>query len=54
MKAKLSPHEKEQLTRKPTENGEAYLAYVQAGNLFAPEDIGKLKQSEELYQRAIN
>src|SRR5213596_2148919 len=31
--AKLSPTEKEQMTRKPTENGEAYLAFVQAHNL---------------------
>jgi TolB-like protein/cytochrome c-type biogenesis protein CcmH/NrfG len=53
LQAKLSPSEKAQLTRKPTENGEAYLAYLQATNLFAPEDITKLKQSEQLYERAI-
>src|ERR1700750_1741195 len=32
LSAKLSPTEKEQMTRKPTENGEAYLAFVQAHN----------------------
>jgi TolB-like protein/Tfp pilus assembly protein PilF len=53
LQAKLSPSEKAQLMRKPTENGEAYLAYLQAINLFVPEDIAKLKQSEQLYERAI-
>ncbi|KAF5408014.1 MAG: hypothetical protein Udaeo2_18530 [Candidatus Udaeobacter sp.] len=39
---------------KPTENGEAYLAFVQAHNLQnAVEDFGKLKQSEQLYARAV-
>jgi len=54
LRAKLSPIEKEQIERKPTGNGEAYLAFVQAHNLQnAVEDIGKLKQSEQLYTRAI-
>ena len=53
LQAKLSPNEKAQLARKPTENGEAYLAYLQAVNLFVPEDLEKLKQSEQLYERAI-
>jgi TolB-like protein/Flp pilus assembly protein TadD len=54
LQAKLSPAEKEQLTRKPTENGEAYLAFVQAHNLQnAFEDMEKLKQAEQLYERAI-
>src|SRR6266403_350139 len=55
LQAKLSPAEKEQLTRKPTENGEAYLAFVQAHNLFVTgyEDIEKLRQAEQLYERAI-
>src|SRR5439155_9234896 len=35
-------------------NGEAYLAFVQAHDLqCAVEDTGKLKQSEQLYARAI-
>ncbi|HYK23214.1 MAG TPA: hypothetical protein VEU75_00965 [Candidatus Acidoferrum sp.] len=54
LRAQLSPNEKAQMERKPTENGEAYLAFVQAHNLSgALEDFEKLKQSEQLYQRAI-
>ena len=54
LQAKLSAGEKSQMTRKPTENGEAYLAFVQAHDLScAYEDVDKLKQSEQLYQRAI-
>ena len=54
LQAKLSPGEKSQMERKPTENGEAYLAFVQARNLScAFEDFDKLKQSEQLYERAI-
>jgi TolB-like protein/Tfp pilus assembly protein PilF len=54
LRAKLSPSEKAQMEHKPTENGEAYLAFVQAHNLScAFEDFEKLKQSEQLYQRAI-
>jgi TolB-like protein/class 3 adenylate cyclase/cytochrome c-type biogenesis protein CcmH/NrfG len=54
LQAKLSPTEKAQMERKPTENGEAYLAFVQAQNLqCAVEDFDKLKQSEQLYERAI-
>jgi TolB-like protein/Tfp pilus assembly protein PilF len=54
LQAKLSPSEKAQIERRPTENGEAYLAFVQAHNLQnAVEDLGKLKQSEQLYARAI-
>jgi TolB-like protein/Tfp pilus assembly protein PilF len=55
LQAKLSPAEKSQMTLKPTENGEAYLAFVQAHDLScAYEDLGKLKQSAQLYQRAID
>src|SRR5881227_1744338 len=55
LQAKLSPSEKSQMTRKPTENGEAYLAFFQAHDLScAFEDSVKLKQSEQLYQRAID
>jgi len=54
LQAKLSPGEKSQMTRKPTENGEAYLAFVQAHDLSCQvEDVEKLKQSAQLYQRAI-
>lgn len=53
LRAKLSPSEKAQMARKPTENGEAYLAFVQARNLFVPEDHEKLRQAEQLYERAL-
>src|SRR2546429_6187889 len=54
LRAKLSPSEKAQIELKPTANGEAYLAFVQAHNLQnALEDFGKLKQSEQLYERAV-
>jgi TolB-like protein len=55
LQAKLSPLEKAQIERRPTENGEAYLAFVQAHNLsHTIESLEKLKQSEQLYQRAID
>jgi TolB-like protein/class 3 adenylate cyclase/Tfp pilus assembly protein PilF len=55
LQAKLSPGEKSQMERKPTENGEAYLAFVQAHDLScAFEDFDKLKQSEQLFKRAID
>ena len=54
LQAKLSPGEKSRVENKPTENGEAYLAFVQAHDLScAMEDLTKLKQSAQLYQRAI-
>ena len=54
LQAKLSPTEKAQMTRKPTENGEAYLAFVQAHNLHTQmEEFDKLKQAEQLYERAL-
>src|SRR3954470_8246918 len=54
LRAKLSPTEKEQMTRKPTENGEAYLAFLQA-HIFQREveELPKLKQAEQLYERAL-
>ncbi|MDQ2824622.1 MAG: hypothetical protein M3R29_04160 [Verrucomicrobiota bacterium] len=54
LQAKLSPSEKEQIARKPTENGEAYLAFVQAHNLnVGLEDYPRLQQGEQMYERAI-
>ena len=54
LQAKLSPSEKMQMTRKPTENGEAYLAFVQAHDLHARmDDFEKLKQAGQLYERAL-
>ena len=54
LQARLSPAERSQVTRKPTENGEAYLAFVEANNLASSmEDFERLKQSEQLYERAV-
>lgn len=54
LQAQLSPSEQEQMTRKPTENGEAYLAFVEAHNLQAAlENRAKLNQAVQLYERAI-
>jgi TolB-like protein/Tfp pilus assembly protein PilF len=55
LRAKLSPSEKARIERKPTQNDAAYLAWVQAHNLFVAsvEDPAKLKQSEQLYAHAI-
>lgn len=55
LQAKLSPAEKENMQRKPTENGEAYLAFVRAHDLHTSsyEDMDKLKEAEKLYARAI-
>ena len=53
LQAKLSPMEKAQLENKPTQNNDAYLALIQARNLFSAEDFEKLKQAEELYDRAL-
>src|SRR5215472_8349797 len=48
LQAKLSPAEKSQMAQRPTENSEAYLAFVQAHDLScAVEDLAKLKQSEQ-------
>ncbi len=53
LQAKLSPSEKAQFEHKPTENGEAYLAFVQAHDLSCTfEDFEKLKQGEQLFERA--
>ncbi|HEX8490883.1 MAG TPA: hypothetical protein VF626_07695, partial [Chthoniobacterales bacterium] len=55
LQAKLSPSEKAQMSRKPTENGEAYLAFVQAHTLHRHlDDNEKLLQAEQLYERALH
>jgi TolB-like protein/Tfp pilus assembly protein PilF len=55
LQAKLSPVERSQIQHKPTENSDAYLAFVEAHNLFygGVEEPAKLKQAEQLYSRAI-
>ena len=56
LQAKLSPTEKAQIESKPTQNSEAYLAFVHAHDLWSSsyEDTEKLKQGEQMYQRAID
>src|SRR5216117_4556594 len=55
LQAKLSPIEKAQIERRPTENGEAYLAFVEAHELFYRPD-GTLRanteKAEQLFERA--
>ncbi len=54
LQAQLSPSEKAQIMQRPTENGEAYLAFVEAHNLNAAlEDREKLKKAQQLYERAV-
>jgi len=55
LQAKLSPAEKSQMERKPTENNEAYMAFMQGHDLAgARENSEKLKQAEQAYQHAID
>jgi TolB-like protein/Flp pilus assembly protein TadD len=54
LRAQLSPSEQQRMTRRPTENGEAYLAFVEAHNLnVSLDDREKLQQAQQLYERAI-
>ena len=55
LQAKLSPTEKAQMETKPTQNADAYLAYMQAHDFFNRPDkwAADLKKAEELFQRAI-
>ena len=54
LRAQLSPEERVQMSRKPTENGEAYLAFFEAQNLHSQvQDHQKLLQAERLYERAL-
>jgi TolB-like protein/Tfp pilus assembly protein PilF len=56
LSAKLSPAEKALMAQKPTQNNEAYLAFVRAHDLWSSsyEDTEKLKQGEQMYQHAID
>ena len=56
LSAKLSPSEKAQIENKPTQNSEAYLAFVRAHDLWtrSAEDIPAQKEAERLYQHAID
>ena len=55
LQAKLSPMEKAQIERRPTENSEAYLAFVEAHESFYRQD-GMLRanteKAEQLFERA--
>ena len=56
LQAKLSPSEKAQIESKPTQNSEAYLAFIHAQDSAHKgfEDFAMLKQAEQMYQRAID
>ena len=54
LQAKLSPMEKAQIERRPTQNGEAYLAFVQAHDLSTRPDKfrGDTEKAEQLFEKA--
>jgi TolB-like protein/tetratricopeptide (TPR) repeat protein len=54
LQAKLSPNEKSQIDRRPTENSEAYLAFIQGQELFnRPDKLrGDCLQAEQLLEQA--
>jgi TolB-like protein/Flp pilus assembly protein TadD len=54
LQAKLSPAEKAQIERRPTKNGEAYLAFVQAHDLFTRPDRlrADTEKAEQLFEQA--
>jgi serine/threonine-protein kinase len=55
LKATLSPSEQAQIERKPTQNGDAYLLYVEAHEIFGRPDRhhDDLARVESLYEKAI-
>jgi TolB-like protein/Tfp pilus assembly protein PilF len=54
LRAKLSPTEKAQIERKPTENSEAYLAFVEGHDLLTRPDKlrSDTEKAEQLFERA--
>jgi TolB-like protein/Tfp pilus assembly protein PilF len=54
LRAKLSPTEKAQIERKPTENSEAYLAFVEGHDLLTRPDRlrADIEKAEQLFGRA--
>ena len=54
LQAKLSPAEQAQIERRPTQNGEAYLAFVQAHDLFTRPDRFRAdtEKAEQLFEQA--
>jgi TolB-like protein/Flp pilus assembly protein TadD len=55
LKATLAPGEQERIDRKPTQNGDAYLLYQEAHEIFSRPDRhhDDLARVESLYQKAI-
>jgi TolB-like protein/Flp pilus assembly protein TadD len=55
LKATLAPREQERIQRKPTENGDAYLLYQEAHEIFNRPDRhhDDLARVEELYEKAV-
>jgi len=55
LRTKLSPSEKEQLERKPTQNGDAYLLYVQAHDIFTRSDRKEedARKAAQLCEKAV-
>ena len=54
LRAKLSPTEKVQIERKPTDNSEAYLAFVEGHDLLTRPDRlrADTERTEQLFERA--
>jgi TolB-like protein/Flp pilus assembly protein TadD len=54
LQAKLSPMEKAQIERRPTENGEAYLAFMEGHEIFYRPDKfrSNTEQAEQLFEKA--
>jgi TolB-like protein/Tfp pilus assembly protein PilF len=54
LQAKLSPMEKAQIERRPTENGEAYLAFMQGHEVFYRADKfrSNTEKAEQLFEKA--
>lgn len=55
LKATLSPDEQDRIKKKPTENSEAYLLYLEAHDISSRTDRSSdvLKRAEQLYEQAI-
>lgn len=53
LQAKLSPAEKARIGERPTQNGDAYLLYVEAQAIATSADTEKHKRAEPLFQQAI-
>lgn len=53
LKAKLSPDEKVRVAARPTQNGDAYLLYVQAQAIATGPDTEERKKAEPLFEQAV-